>query len=172
MKALYVQNLREEERERLQKGLRSPSAFTVRRSQILLMSGEEGLKAQEIADRLRCSSQTVREAIHAFEVEGLDCLQKKTRARQDDQRAFDDQGQEWLKEKVRQSPRASGCKGSIWTLKWLAELAAQEGVTEREVEPETVSRALKRAGVNWKRAKHWITSPDPDYEAKKNVETG
>jgi hypothetical protein len=109
----------------------------------------------------------VREAIHAFEIEGLECLKEKSRARRDDQRAFDDAGQAWLKEKVRQSPRQYGFAGSIWTLKWLAELAAREGITAQEVEPETVGRALARAEVNWRRAKHWITSPDEHYETKK-----
>lgn len=172
MKALYARDLKEEEREALKSGMRSSSAFTVRRCQILLMSSDEGLKAQEIAQRLKCSSQTVREAIHAFEAEGLESLKEKSRARRDDQRAFDDAGQEWLKEKVRQSPRQYGFAGSIWTLPWLAELAAREGITARGVEPETVGRALARAGVNWRRAKHWITSPDEHYETKKSVATG
>jgi transposase len=172
MKALYVRDLTEEEREALKKGLRSSSAFTVRRCQIVLMSSEEGLKAEEIGQRLKCSPQTVREAIHAFEAEGIACLREKSRARHDDQRAFDDAGQEWLKEKVRQSPRHYGFEGSLWTLKWLAELAVQEEVTEQEVEPETVARALKRAGVNWRRAKHWITSPEPHYAVKKSVGIG
>jgi hypothetical protein len=28
---------------------------------------------------------------------------------------------------------------------------------------ETMRRSIKRLGANWKRAKHWITSPDPQY---------
>src|SRR5882762_3361520 len=32
---------------------------------------------------------------------------------------------------------------------------------------ETVRNALTKLGVRWKRAKHWITSPDPDYVRKK-----
>src|SRR3954447_14005921 len=27
--------------------------------------------------------------------------------------------------------------------------------------------ALKRPGISWRRAKHWITSPDPQYVLKK-----
>src|SRR3954453_20956297 len=33
---------------------------------------------------------------------------------------------------------------------------------------ETVRQALLRLGVGWKRAKRWLTSPDPAY-AQKNV---
>ncbi len=172
MRALYVRDLITEEREILQKSLRSTSAFTMRRCQILLMSSEERLKPGQIAERLRCSDQTVRRALRAFEAEGLASLEEKSRARHDDQRALDNAGQEWLKERVRQSPRQFGFEGSLWTLEWLAELAAREGLTEQRVTPETVGRALKRAGVNWRRAKHWITSPDEHYASKKNDATG
>lgn len=144
----------------------------MRRCQILLMSSEERLKPGQIAERLRCSDQTVRRALRAFEAEGLGSLEEKSRARHDDQRALDNAGQEWLKERVRQSPRQFGFEGSLWTLEWLAELAAREGLTEQRVTPETIGRALKRAGVNWRRAKHWITSPDEHYAPKKNDATG
>ena len=33
--------------------------------------------------------------------------------------------------------------------------------------PETIRQVLRRLNVGWKRAKHWITSPDPDYAKKK-----
>jgi hypothetical protein len=32
---------------------------------------------------------------------------------------------------------------------------------------ETIRQALRRLGVGWKRAKAWITSPDPAYLRKK-----
>jgi hypothetical protein len=35
------------------------------------------------------------------------------------------------------------------------------------ISDESVHRALKRLKTNWKRAKHWITSPDPQYLRKK-----
>jgi hypothetical protein len=31
---------------------------------------------------------------------------------------------------------------------------------------DSVRLALKRLMISWKRAKHWITSPDPAYERK------
>jgi hypothetical protein len=34
---------------------------------------------------------------------------------------------------------------------------------------ESIRRALKRLGVGWKRAKDWITSPDPAYARKKRL---
>ena len=58
MRPLYVRKLTTEENEALAQALRSPSAFTVRRSQILLKS-HEGQKPQAIAQALHCSDQTV-----------------------------------------------------------------------------------------------------------------
>ena len=40
------------------------------------------------------------------------------------------------------------------------------------VSDETIRQALLRLGVGWKRAKTWITSPDPSYLRKKGRATG
>ena len=40
------------------------------------------------------------------------------------------------------------------------------------VSDETIRQAIKRLGVGWKRAKTWITSPDPAYLRKKGRATG
>ena len=173
MKApLFVRNITDEEKTELDKGLRSSSALTVRRSQIVLMSSQEKLTAREIAKRLKCSDQCVREAIRAFEAEGLASLKPKSRARHDEQQALDVAGRDWLQAVMRQSPRLYGYEGSLWTLDWLAELAAREGYTTEVVYPETIGRALKRLGIHWRRAKHWINSPDEQYPLKKSGATG
>lgn len=169
---LYVRELTDDEERELEKGLRSASAFTVRRCQVVLMSSRERLKAREIAERLKCSDQCVREAVRAFEGEGLDSLKPKSRARRDEQQALDAGGRAWLAEVIRQSPREFGFEGSLWTLGWLVELAAREGHTDRRVYPETIGRALGRLGINWRRAKHWINSPDSQYTLKKSGATG
>lgn len=172
MKTRYAREIREEERPVIEQGLRASSAFTVRRCQILLMSADEHLKPQAIATGLKCSDQCVRDAIRAFMSEGLACLQTKSRARHTEQATFDDKGQEWLKGVVRQSPRTFGYETSLWTLILLAELAHQEGYSDRVVRPETVGRALLKAGIRWHRVKQWINSPDEFYPRKKSGEIG
>jgi transposase len=172
MKPLHVRDLLHEEHAALQRGLRSVSAFTVRRCQILLMSADERLTPRQIAQRLRYSDQCIRDAIRAFEEQGLDCLQEKSRARCDDQSAFDATGVERLKEIIRLPPRTFGYETSLWTLKLLAEVCFKEGLTERLVSPDTVSRALRRVGIAWRRAKHWIRSPDKYYAEKKSGAIG
>ena len=172
MKTIYARKLTLEERVAVESGLRSSSAFTVRRCQILLMSSEEGLRAWQIAERLKCSDQTVRRAIHAFEEEGIGCLEAKARARRDEQRAFDEEARERLKALIRRSPREFGYEASLWTLEKLAEVSAAEGLTRRQVSIETMSQTLRGVDVSWQRAKHWITSPDEYYEEKKSAVTG
>lgn len=53
-----------------------------------------------------------------------------------------------------------------------AEVCFEQGVTCRRVSIDSIRRALQRMGVGWKRAKHWITSPDPHYALKKSNAIG
>jgi hypothetical protein len=75
-----------------------------------------------------------------------------------------------MKHFLHQSPRLWGKKSSVWSLALLAEVAYEEGLTPHQVSDETVRRVLLRLKVNWKRAKRWITSPDPQYALKKSGE--
>jgi transposase len=168
MKPLYARPLTEVERETLWQSVKSSDGFSVRRAQMLLLSADEGLKVEEIGKRLGCSGQAVREAIHAFQTDGLSCLQRKSRARLDDQRALDDSACEGLKELIRLSPRTLGYETSLWTLELLADVSHREGLTDHVVHPDTISATLQNMGIQWKRAKHWIHSPDPHYTVKKN----
>ena len=50
-------------------------------------------------------------------------------------------------------------------------MCQEVGLTERRVSIETIRLALRRLKGSWRRAKDWITSPDPDYVRKKNGAT-
>ena len=170
MKAIYVRELTEEETKKLKQGLRSASAFTVKRSQILLTSTKR-IKAQQIAEQQHCSHEMVRKAIHAFNRDGLACLQEKSHRPHSAQFSFSDEGLKRLPDIVATSPRAFGVEHSLWSLQRLAQVCYQEGLTERVVSHETMSEALRRAGINWQRARKRLQSPDPAYEVKKNGES-
>jgi transposase len=173
MKApIFVRSFSEKERESLEAGLRSRDTFTLRRSQMLLASSR-GDEVPQIAENLGCGQQTVRDAIHDFNARGLDALKagssrpKRTRA------AFDEESAERLRALLHRSPREFGIESSLWTLSMAAEVAFEEGITERQVSGETIRATLSRLlGVRWMRAKRWITSPDPLYERKKEDATG
>jgi transposase len=167
---IFVRPLADTQRLRLQRGLRSPDSFTVRRCQILLASAR-GESPSTIARALGCTSRTVRNAIHAFAREGPDCLQEKS-SRPHSARPFLDAGHtEALKDLLHHSPRSLGQPTSLWTLDLVAEICHQRGWTPRQLTAEAIRVALQRLGIRWKRAKHWITSPDPAYARKKTPAT-
>src|SRR5918911_670791 len=168
---LYVRPLLADERATLETGLRSASAFTVRRCQVLLASAE-GQSTPTIAHDLRCTEQTVRNALHAFHQGGLAALQPQSSRPHPTATIFDAGVCEALRALLPQSPRTFGQPTSRWTLALAAEVSFAEGLTPRLVSDEAIRVALRRLGVSWKRAKHWITSPDPAYARKKNGATG
>jgi transposase len=167
---IFVRPLTDAERERVEAGLRSSDAFTLRRSQILLASAR-GERAPAIARQLGCDDQTVREAIHAFAATGLAALRPGSRRAKTIHRAFDAVGAERLRALLHRSPRTFGKPTGLWTLELAAEVSLAEGLTPERVSGETIRATLQRLGVRWKRAKHWITSPDPEYARKKGGAT-
>ncbi len=171
MKALFVRALTELERRALRAGLRSRQGFTLRRAQILLASADQQAPAQ-IARRVGCASQTVRNTIHAFEEHGVDCLGEKKRGPKDAPPILDAAKADPLKGILHQSPRRFGKARSTWTLDLLADVAFEQALTPRRLSHEAVRQAVKRLGHGWKRAKQWITSPDPAYARKKKRGTG
>ncbi len=139
---------------------------------MILMSADEQLKVNEIGRRVGCQGQAVRITINAFHENGLACLAAGSQARHDDQRAFDDAAREQLRELIQHSPRDFDYDTSLWTLDLLAQASFEQGLTEMLVTGETVRATLASMGISWQRAKHWITSPDPHYAAKKSDATG
>jgi transposase len=168
---LFVRPLSPDEHRALRDGLRSPSAFTLRRCQILLASAE-GLAPSRIRGRFGCATQTVRDAIRAFAAEGTACLRAKSHRPRSARPALDAAAAERLRALLHRSPRDFGKPTSLWTLDLAAEVAFAEGLTPRALSGESIRRALKRLGVGWKRAKTWISSPDPAYLRKKTHGTG
>jgi len=163
--------LTDEERTQLEAERRGSHAFRVRRAQIVLASAR-GLSSMPIAQVVGCAVQTVRNVIRAFNTRGLAVLTKgSTVAHQLPHTAFDAAGLEHLKVLIKRSPRTFGKDTSIWTLDLLAEVCFAQGLTPRQVSGETIRTTLKRLDIAWKRAKRWITSPDPAYTPKKSVVT-
>jgi transposase len=165
---LYVRPLSDAERTTLREGLRSPDAFTLRRCQILLQS-EQGHRPSRIAASLGCSSQAVRDALRAFAAEGLACLHAKPKTPKTIHFIWPRERDDELRALLHQSPRVFGKPTSLWTLELAAQVCFEKGWTARRLSGEAMRLILKRLGVGWKRAKHWLTSPDPDYLAKKRL---
>jgi len=168
---LFVRPLTPAERKALARGLRSARAFVVRRCQCLLKSAE-GLTPQQIERQLGCSDQTVRNALQAFAREGLGCLEEKSSRPKSARKVLEGEQLEAVKELLYRSPREFGQPTSRWTLNGVAQVCLAPGLTPTLVSDETIRDAIKRLGLNWKRAKRWIDSPDPAYARKKGQEIG
>lgn len=168
---LFVRPLTEEERLRLEAGLRSSDAFVLRRCQMLLASAR-GERPARIAQVVGCDDQTVRTVIRVFEQSGIDaCLTRRSTRPHHPRTKLDAAATESLGELLHESPRRFGRDSSVWTLQLAAEVSFEQGITKERISDETVRVALKRLGKSWRRAKRWITSPDPEYARKKGHAT-
>jgi transposase len=68
--------------------------------------------------------------------------------------SFSEEGLQQLKELLRRSPRDFGRNRSSWTLVLVAQVCFEQGIISAPISDESMRRALKRLGTNWKRAKH------------------
>jgi len=167
---IFIRCLTEVERQQIEAGLRSSDAFVMRRSQILLASAR-GERVPSIASALSCDEQTVRNAIHAFNQQGPEALQAGSSRPQHLRTALSGVDADTFKALLHRPPRDFGFQTSLWTLDLVAKECVKQGWTVVQVSGETIRQTLKRLGINWKRAKHWITSPDPQYQVKKTLAT-
>ncbi len=161
--SIFVRPLAETERERLEAGLRSQDPYVLRRCQILLASAR-GERAPRIAELLGCNDQTVRNVLREFEREGLDaCLTRGSSRPHTIHAKVDAVAGEQVRALLHRSPRTFGHPTRVWTMEPAAEVSVAAGITAERVSGETIRQAILRLGVRWKRAKRWITSPDPEY---------
>ena len=167
---IFVRELSGAERVQLEASRRARNAFTVRRAQIVLSSAS-GQPPRAIAVGLGCARQTVRNAIRAFNARGPAALTEGSSRPKSAARVLDGAKLEQLRAILHQSPRAFGQARSTWTLTLLAQVAHEQGLSPAVLSDETIRQALLRLGVGWKRAKRWLTSPDPDYARKKVAAT-
>jgi transposase len=164
---VYVRPLTDAERARLEEGLRSSDAFVLRRCQILLASAR-GERPPRIAEAVGCDDETVRDVIRRFTAVGVAaCLTRQSNRPHQPARKIDATAVEELRALVHQSPRAFGRPTDLWTLELVAEVSFAEGITRERVTGEAIRLAFKRLDLSWRRAKRWITSPDPEYARKK-----
>jgi len=145
------------ERRAIHAGLRSPNAFTLRRAQILLQSAD-GRPPAQIADSLGCATQTVRNAIRAFQAAGIDSLEQRSHRPASAHPELDGIACERLRALLHRSPRDFGKPTSLWTLELIAHVAFAQGITARLMSGESVRQALVRMGIGWKRAKRSASS--------------
>ena len=123
----------------------------------------EGAGYRQPSPRFRCSQATSARWVKRFRAQGVAGLQSRPRppGRGPQQKLLAVS----LPQTVHHSPQPAGLAQERWTLQALQALCARQTGQRRTF--ESIGRALKRFGYSWKRAQRTITSPDPDYQAKK-----
>lgn len=133
------------------------------RVQMVLLSGEKGTKANEIAEIVRTDEQTVRRWLKRYLAEGINGLYDAPRSGAPSK--VTPGYKEQLITSVRQRPRSLGQPYSMWTLQRLADYMAEQ--TGIRVTAESIRQHLKDADIVLSRPQHKVSSPDPEYEVKK-----
>ena len=170
---IFVRALTAAEHDAVQIGLRSSSAFVLKRCQILLASCQ-GQTVPQIAQRFDYPQNGIRQVLHAFNRDGLEALQKKSNRPKTGPAAqplLNEAKRAAVHALLQQSPRTFDKEASFWSLSLLARVAFEQGVTERLLDEDTFGIAVKRLGLNWKRVRHRIASPDSAYAHKKSDAT-
>ena len=164
MKRIQVPALEEEqlaELEELYQKTDKPRYRT--RAQMVLLSSEQGLKAEEIAQIVRESHITVLRWLKRYLAEGLVGLKDDPRPGRSG--VVTQEYRKQLLEVVRRRPRSLGLEYSMWTLQRLSDYLAEE--TGIRISCETVRRELAKEEIVFSRPQHTISSPDPEYQVKK-----
>jgi transposase len=162
--AIRIPALSEEQRTALEQLYRKTKVPRVRtRAQMILLSAEQNLKAEEIASIVRESAVTVLTWLKRYLAEGIEGLQDAPRAGRSITVTKDFRKN--LLESVRRRPRSLGLAFSMWTLQRLADYLAEK--TGIRVSDETIRRELAKEGIVFSRPQHTISSPDPEYQVKK-----
>ena len=133
------------------------------RAQMVLLSAEKGLKAEEISQIVRESYITVLRWLKRYMAEGVEGLMDAPRPGRSS--IVTEAYRKRLKEAVRRRPRSLGLEYSMWTLRRLTDYLAEE--TGVRVSFETVRRELAKENIVFSRPQHTISSPDPEYQVKK-----
>lgn len=162
--AIRIPALSEEQRRALEQLYRKTKVPRVRtRAQMILLSAEQNLKAEEIASIVRESAVTVLTWLKRYLAEGIEGLQDAPRAGRSI--TVTEDFRKNLLESVRRRPRSLGLAFSMWTLQRLADYLAEK--TGIRVSDETIRRELAKEGIVFSRPQHTISSPDPEYQVKK-----
>jgi transposase len=164
MKPIQVPPLTQEQLTKLEELYHKTDTPRYRtRAQMVLLSAEQGLKAEEIAQIVRESYITVLRWLKRYIAEGVEGLMDAPRSGRSS--TVTEDYRKRLMEAVRRRPRSLGLEYSMWTLRRLTDYMAEE--TGIRVSHETVRRALAKEDIVFSQPQHTISSPDPEYQVKK-----
>ncbi len=122
----------------------------------------QGQTPQQVAEALGCCLASVYNWATAWQRAGRTDLRDQARAGRP--RRLEPADEQQLETLLASDPQAHGLLATGWTVPLLQTQLAQVGVVVSE---HTLRRALHRLGWRWKRPRHQLGRPDPEYAQKK-----
>lgn len=166
MRPIFVRKLSRNERVELKKLLKSTNTRLYKRARVIWLSSTEHLKAPEIAKIADLHLNKVRKYIRRFNEKGIAGLYRKSSPGRP--REIKPKQRRQIIRLLKTKPNTFGLPGNSWDLRGLAEVAVKQGIVE-SISHEYIRRIIAEEGYSYKRSKRWISSPDPEYEFKKNL---
>jgi transposase len=128
------------------------------------MASASGTPAPAIARLVTADQDTVRDVIHAFNEQGLDCLDPKWAGGCPRRITDDDIAHIVATAKTR--PRKLGRPFTHWSVRKLADYLAGDPARRVQIGRERLRQILRSVGISFQRTRTWKDSTDPDKEAK------
>lgn len=163
---IKVRTLTEAERETLLQWQRSDNVIRYRRARMLFLSAK-GWKSPEIGDVLGIHAETVRDTIQQFNEGGLEAITPRPRSGGPQGGKLSEEMRSQVEESIHAGPPAEQQRAT-WSLASLAEQIATDFESVQSVSRETVRRFLQALKIKYRKAKGWLTSPDPLYILRKS----
>ena len=147
--SLFVRGLTAQERQMLKATARLSDEFARRRAQVVLASAA-GQRPAQIGATVGCGTQSVRNAIHAFDDLGIASLTRRSSRPTSRVPVLTPEKLEQVLAIIRAGPGAFGRRCDAWTLALLAQVCCEQALTPRPLSVESMRHALNRLGVDWK----------------------
>lgn len=161
--SIYIRSLGSMEIKVLKKATKSNIAFTQDRAKILLLSSK-GFFAGQIADKMGCEPRKVRKAIKAFNMKGLNALQRgKSRGAKP---KFTKEQRAKMLMIASTEPSKLDLHFTAWSLPKIKRYFIENEIVD-SISIESIRQLLKSEGIKLKKSKRRQYSNDPDF-AKKN----
>lgn len=131
---------------------------------VALLDAYKGLSIKNIASKIECSTDKVKEWIKFYRDKGLAGVTKKPRKSNENILQFITVKKENLIKILHESPRLHEINRASWSLITLAKAFEKKHKTSISV--STISEYIKKLGYSFKKAKETLTSPDPNFREK------
>lgn len=157
--SIYARDLTEEERAELKLASKSTNSFTKDRARIILLSSEK-LFSKPIAERVGCKERKVRDAIKAFNKNGINSIERKKA--KGAKPKFTEEIKKNILLNFSKKPKEFGYVFTTWTLPRFRKHLIKTSVVE-SISIESVRQILNKSGAKLKKSKRRQYSPDKDF---------